>query len=105
MCEVTLSCYNLFDTIGKVFPLLFRNREISPEIENHPLSGSPFSPYRFDELEGVIYLIVLCIGMEDLSDEHDKEYHTKTRLSIHINAILVLQMLFEHISSITIGYY
>ena len=60
---------DLFDAIGEVFPLLFRNGKVGPQVEDHPLPRPPFGPHRLDEFEGVVLLPVL-VGVGYFPDIH-----------------------------------
>jgi hypothetical protein len=63
---------DLFDPVGQVLPFFLWEREICSQIEEHPLSGAPLCSDRFDELEGMVFLLGFSISMGCFSDEHGR---------------------------------
>ena len=68
----TFSQAGIPDPVGQVLPFFLWEREICSQIEEHPLSGAPLCSDRFDELEGMVFLLGFSISMGCFSDEHGR---------------------------------
>ncbi|MFO8241161.1 MAG: hypothetical protein R6T90_09220, partial [Dissulfuribacterales bacterium] len=73
--EGFLAGEDLFDAIGQILPLVLGQGEIHSEVEEHLLSGAPFSSHGPDELEGMVFPFCFSIRVGGFSNDHGRIIH------------------------------
>ena len=61
---------DLLDPVGQILPLFFGQGKQAPQIEHCPLPWTPFGAHGLHQLEGMVVLPVLLVGMGHFADIH-----------------------------------